>query len=97
MNDTPILTFLLVLAAVCLTAEIVGISRARKKRGSPRREALRQRLRNITLYNEAKSDRLVDFERDELKRKGRPDETVEDLMERAIGRWERENAAAASI
>jgi hypothetical protein len=42
-------------------------------------------------YDEAKIDRLIHFERDELKRKGGSEATVEDLMERAIERWEREN------
>jgi len=42
-------------------------------------------------YEEAKIDRVIDFERNELKRKGEREATVENLMERAIGRWEREN------
>lgn len=50
-------------------------------------EALRQRLRHITLYDEAKIDRLIEFERDELKRKNRPQEPVDSLMTRAIERW----------
>jgi hypothetical protein len=43
------------------------------------------------MYDEAKIDRLIEFERSELKRMGEGDTTVEDLMERAIGRWERDN------
>jgi hypothetical protein len=42
-------------------------------------------------YDEAKIDRLIEIESSELKRKGEPDATLEDLMERAIERWEREN------
>jgi hypothetical protein len=42
-------------------------------------------------YDEAKIDRLIEFERAELKRKGEREATVEDLMERALERWEREN------
>jgi hypothetical protein len=49
------------------------------------------------LYDEAKIDRLIELERDELTRKGRREETVEDLMERAIERWERDNAGAAPL
>jgi hypothetical protein len=49
------------------------------------------------MYDEAKLARLVDFERDELKRIGRPEETVQALMERAIERWERDNAATALL
>jgi hypothetical protein len=58
---------------------------------SARREALRQNLRIKVTYDEAKIDRLIEIEGSELKRKGQPDATVEDLMERAIERWEREN------
>jgi hypothetical protein len=43
------------------------------------------------LHDEAKIDRLIAFERDELKRKKLPEDTVEGLMERALGRWERDN------
>ena len=71
----------------------VGVPRARNtKRGSGRREALWQRLLNITMYDEAKADRLIEHERNELKRKGQREATVEDLMEWAIGHWERDNA-----
>jgi hypothetical protein len=62
-----------------------------KDRPGPRCEALRQNLRIKVTYDEAKIDRLIHFERDELKRKGGSEATVEDLMERAIERWEREN------
>ncbi len=57
----------------------------------PRREALRQNLRIKVTHDEEKIDRLIEIERSELKRKGQLDATVEDLMERAIERWEREN------
>ena len=53
--------------------------------------ALRQKLRGPFGYDEAKIDRVIEFERDELKRKGEREATVEQLMERALGRWEREN------
>jgi hypothetical protein len=49
------------------------------------------------MYDEAKIERLIEFERDELKRKGRPEEVLEDLMQRAIARWERDNAGAAPL
>jgi hypothetical protein len=55
-------------------------------------EALRQNLRLKVTYDEAKVDRLIEFERSELRRKGLGDEGVESLMQRAIARWERENA-----
>jgi hypothetical protein len=45
----------------------------------------------ITLHDEAKIDRLIAFERDELRRKKLPEDTVEGLLERALGRWERDN------
>jgi hypothetical protein len=54
-------------------------------------EALRQRLRLPTMYDEAKIDRLIQFERDEQKRKGEREAAVENLMERAIERLERDN------
>ena len=49
------------------------------------------------MYDEAKIDRLIEFERDELKRKGAHEATLEDLMERAIGRWERDKAGTAPL
>jgi predicted Holliday junction resolvase-like endonuclease len=98
MNNTQILILLMVLVALCLAATVVGVRRARKKRPrSARRAELRQDLRRKVLYDEAKIDRLIAFERDELKRKGQREEAVEDLMERAIGRWERDNAGTASL
>ena len=98
MNNTQILILLMVLVALCLAAAVVGVRRARKKRSrSARRAELRQDLRRKVLYDEAKIDRLIEFERDELKRKGQREEAVEDLMERAIGRFERDNAGTASL
>jgi len=70
---------------------LVRLFRGPNSKASDRREGLRQRLRVITLHDEAKIDRLIAFERDELKRKKLPEKTVEDLMERALGRWERDN------
>jgi hypothetical protein len=49
------------------------------------------------MYHEAKIDRLIEFERDELKRKGGRAATVEELTERAIGRWERDKAGTAPL
>ena len=96
MNDAKILIPLVVLVAICLAAAVVGVSVARKHRAA-RRQSLRQNLRLKLLYDEAKIDRLIDFERNELKRKGRTQESVESLMERAIARWERENAGTAAL
>jgi hypothetical protein len=70
---------------------LVKLFRGPKSKASARQEGLRQRLRIITLHDEAKIDRLIAFERDELKRKRLPESTVEGLMERALGRWERDN------
>ena len=89
-----ILIIAIILVAGAVAAYVI---RARKRASSPRGEALRQRLRHITLYDEAKANRLVDFERTELKRKGLPDESLESLMGRAIERWERDNASAAPL
>jgi hypothetical protein len=77
---------------------VAGIAFAiRSKHKALRREALKQRLRNITFHDQAKANRLIEFERTELKRKGRPEESAEDLMQRAVERWERDNASAASL
>jgi len=95
MNATQILTWLI--AVVCLVAAIVLINRARTKAKSRRGEALRKNLRLKVMYDEAKIDRLIEFEADELKRKHRPMEPVESLMERAIARWERDNAGTAPL
>jgi len=70
---------------------LVRLFRGTKSSTSARRESLRQQLRVITLHDEAKIDRLIAFERDELRRKKLPEETVEALLERALGRWERDN------
>lgn len=82
---------------VALGAAFAFRSQARKKKKSAHLEALRQRLRHITLYDEAKIERLIGFERDELKRKGHPQESLDRLMTRAIERWERDNASAAPL
>jgi hypothetical protein len=95
MSSSSLLIVILV-SAVLATALIIT-SRSRKKRKSGNREALRQRLRPITLHDEATIDRLIQFERNELKRKGRPQESIENLMTRAIERWERDNASAAPL
>jgi cation transport regulator ChaC len=95
MNDTQILTLIASLAAVAVAAGVAFAIRSRHK--ASRREALKQRLRNITFHDQAKANRLIEFERTELKRKGRPEESMEDLMQRAIKRWERDNASAAPL
>jgi len=110
MDDAQILAAV-VLAAVCLVAAIVAFRRRQASAeqeqtqlGSPRNrgrsargEALMQRLRQITIYDEAKIERLIRLERDELKRKGNAEETLDDLMERAVARWERDNAGTAAL
>ena len=70
---------------------LVRLFRGTESSTSARRESLRQQLRVITLHDEAKIDRLIAFERDELRRKKLPEDTVEGLLERALGRWERDN------
>jgi hypothetical protein len=96
MTESSIL--LVILVAVCFAAAIVvGATRARKKGRSGRREALRQNHRLKVMNDEVKINRLIDFERAELKRKGQRETTVEGLMERAVERWERDNAGAAPL
>jgi hypothetical protein len=65
--------------------------------GASHRAELRQNLRLKVMYDEAKIDRLIDFERDERKRKGLREASVEDLMQAAIERWERDNASTAPL
>lgn len=68
------------------------------KRGQPSRIAeLRQNLRVKVFYDEAKIDRLVEFERDERARKGQKPANVETLLMAAIERWEGDNSRAASL
>ena len=93
--QTGALTPLLVLLLFSVVAAIV--SKIRSRRASSRREVLKLRLRKITTHNQAKTDRLIEFERTELIRNRRPKENLDDLMERAIKRWERDNAFAVSI
>jgi hypothetical protein len=97
-----------IVVAVCVIATMVlgkrrkrvasmdmGASLSRQSKRPERSgqgEALRQNLRLKVTYDEAKVDRLIEFERTELRRKGLADEGVENLMQRAIARWERENA-----
>jgi hypothetical protein len=88
------LTPLLVLVSFSVVAAIV--SKIRSRSSSLRREVLRRRLRQITGLNQAKTDRLIEFERTELVRNRRPNENLDHLMERAIKRWERDNAFAVS-
>lgn len=98
MNYTQSFILIVILVVICVAATTVRAMLTKKRRPqSNRRVALRQNLRVKVLYDEAKIDRLIEFERDELKRKGQREKTVEDLMERAIGRWERDNAGAASL
>jgi hypothetical protein len=58
---------------------------------------LMQTLRVMVFHDEAKMDRLIEFEREELKRKGRPEEPLEHLIERAIARLRVDNDLAASL
>lgn len=97
---TPLqgLIVLAVSAFVGIVAAVRVLFRRNKApRSNPRSDALRQNLRTKVLYDEAKIDRLIDFEREELKRKGQRPEAVEELMEKAIRRWERDNAGAAPL
>jgi hypothetical protein len=93
--QTGALTPLLVLLLFSVVAAIV--SKIRSRSASSRREVLKRRLRQITTHNQAKTDRLIEFERIELVRNRRPKENLDHLMERAIKRWERDNAFAVSI
>ena len=95
MTNTQTLTLIVVLVAVSVAVGIAAVFHSRRK--ASRREALQQRLRNITFHDQAKASRLIEFERTELKRKGRPNEALEDLMQRAVERWERDNASAAPL
>src|SRR5579871_6618257 len=98
MDNTQALVVLVIVVVIGVVAGGVRIvSRRKRLPESRRREELRQDLRRKVLYDEAKIDRLIEFERDELKRKGQPEETIEDLMGRAIERWERDNAGAAPL
>lgn len=98
MDDSQSLILVVAVVVLCLAAVIAGVRRSRRKQPQPSRwAALRQDLRRKVLYDEAKIDRLIELERDELTRKGRREETVEDLMERAIERWERDNTGAAPL
>jgi hypothetical protein len=49
-------------------------------------------LMMIALHDLPKAGRLIQIEADELKRKGETGDNLEDLMERAVERWQRENA-----
>ena len=51
---------------------LVRLFRGTESSTSARRESLRQQLRVITLHDEAKIDRLIAFERDELRREKAP-------------------------
>ena len=95
MNESQTVIFIVGLAALAIVGWVALSIRSRRR--ASRREALNQRLRNITFHDHAKASRLIEFERTELKRKGRPEESLECLMQRAIERWERDNASAAPI
>jgi hypothetical protein len=93
--QTGTLTPLLVLVLFSVVAATV--SKIRSLNASSRREVLKRRLQQITTHNQAKTDRLIEFERTELARNRRPKENLDRLMARAIERWERDNAFAVSI
>ena len=86
-----------VVAAIAAVA-LVWFWKKPGKRGQQNRIAeLRQNLRVKVFYDEAKIDRLVDFERGEQARKGQKPEDMETLLIAAIERWERDNSRAASL
>jgi len=93
--QTGAFTPLLVLGLFSVVAAVV--SKIRSRNASSRREVLRRRLQQITTHNQAKSERLIEFERTQLVRNRRPKENLDHLMARAIRRWERDNAFAVSI
>jgi hypothetical protein len=97
MQSGQVFTLFLMFVVLSLLAGIVGVIRSRIGRRTSHRQALRQRLRKITIHDQVKTDRLIEFERTELIRKGRKKENLDDLMERAIERWERDNTFATSI
>jgi hypothetical protein len=87
----------LAVATVALVA-LVWFWKKRTKPGQPNRVAeLRQNLRVKVFYDEAKIDRLVEFERDERIRKGQKAADIETLLMSAIERWERDNSRASSL
>jgi hypothetical protein len=101
---TELAFFVLVaFAVVALVWFVVRLSKATgkkrpAKRGQPNRIAeLRQNLRVKVFYDEAKIDRLVEFERDDRARKGQKTADIETLLVAAIERWERDNSRAASL
>jgi hypothetical protein len=57
---------------------------------TPRGQDLWRDLLGKVLSDQATALGLIQFEADELKRKGLPEESFEDLMQRAIDRWERD-------
>lgn len=61
------------------------------KEHSPRLKHLKQNLLTKVLHNDATAARLLQFEIDEGRRKGLPEENSETLLERAIERFERDN------
>jgi hypothetical protein len=95
MQSGRLLSLLLVVVLLCVVAAIVGIIRARITWS--RRENQKRILQRIMSRNQVKIDRLIEFERAELIRKRLPKENLDDLMDRAIKRWERDNAFAVSI
>jgi len=87
-----------VVAAVAVVALVWFWKKKLAKHGQPIRVVeLRQNLRVKVLYDEAKIDRLVEFERAELARKGQKPADIETLLMAAIERWERDNSRAASL
>jgi hypothetical protein len=87
-----------VVAAVAVVALVWFWKKKPAKRSQPIRVAeLRQNLRVKVFYDEAKIDRLVEFERDERVRKGQKPADMETLLMAAVERWERDNSRAASL
>jgi hypothetical protein len=70
----------------------IPIPPPKPKEQSARVKQLKQNLLTKVLHNDATAARLLQFEIDELKRKGLPPEPIESMLERTIERWERDNA-----
>ena len=95
MQSGRLLSLFLVVVLLGVVAASVGIIRARITWS--RREDQKRFLQKIMSRNQVKIDRLIEFERAELIRKRCPMESFDHLVDRAIKRWERDNAFAVSI
>jgi hypothetical protein len=66
-------------------------ARPKPREHSPRLKHLKQNLLTKVLHDDATAARLLQFEIDEGRRRGLPEEDSETLLERAIERFERDN------